>query len=101
RRSSSLMVNRESSVVTFRRSRPTFSLRPPAGIGGTTEPAPAKPHRRCKVRPEPQVTRFSDALHEQIANEFAASQQYVAIAVHYDAQALPQLTQHFYRQALE
>ena len=44
---------------------------------------------------------FADALNEQIAYEFGASQQYVAIAVHYDAQTLPQLAAHFYRQALE
>ena len=31
----------------------------------------------------------------------AASQQYVAIAVHYDARTLPQLAAHFYRQAVE
>jgi ferritin len=47
------------------------------------------------------MSRFADALNEQIAYEFAASQQYVAIAVHYDAQTLPQLAAHFYRQALE
>jgi ferritin len=47
------------------------------------------------------VSRFSDALNEQIASEFGASQQYVAIAVHYDAQTLPGLAAHFYRQALE
>jgi bacterioferritin B len=47
------------------------------------------------------VSRFGDALNEQIAYEFAASQQYVAIAVHYDAQTLPQLAAHFYRQAVE
>jgi ferritin len=46
-------------------------------------------------------SRFADALNEQIANEFAASQQYVAIAVHYDAETLPQLAGHFYRQAIE
>jgi ferritin len=45
--------------------------------------------------------RFTDALNEQVANEFGASQQYVAIAVHYDARTLPQLAAHFYRQALE
>ena len=44
---------------------------------------------------------FADALNEQISNEFAASQQYVAIAVHYDAETLPQLASHFYRQAVE
>jgi ferritin len=47
------------------------------------------------------MPRFIDALNEQIASEFGASQQYAAIAVHYDAQTLPQLAQHFYRQAVE
>jgi ferritin len=47
------------------------------------------------------VSRFSQELNGQIANEFAASQQYVAIAVYYDAQTLPQLAAHFYRQAVE
>ncbi len=45
--------------------------------------------------------RFYDAVNEQIAYEFGASQQYVAIAVHYDAETLPQLARHFYRQAVE
>ncbi len=45
--------------------------------------------------------RFGDSLNDQIAREFAASQQYVAIAVYYDAQTLPQLAAHFYRQAVE
>src|ERR687898_2766276 len=44
---------------------------------------------------------FADALNEQIANEFAASQQYVAAAVYYDAATLPRLAAFFYRQALE
>jgi ferritin len=47
------------------------------------------------------MSRFPQALNEQIAYEFAASQQYVAIAVYYDANTLPQLGAHFYRQALE
>ncbi len=47
------------------------------------------------------MSRFTQALNEQIAYEFGASQQYVAIAVHYDAQTLPQLAAHFYRQAVE
>jgi ferritin len=47
------------------------------------------------------VARFTDAVNEQIAYEFGASQQYVAIAVWYDAETLPQLATHFYRQALE
>ena len=46
-------------------------------------------------------TGFADALNEQVANEFAAHQQYVAIAVHYDAETLPRLAAFFYRQALE
>jgi ferritin len=40
-------------------------------------------------------------LNEQVAYEFAASQQYIAIAAYYDAQTLPQLAAHFYRQAVE
>jgi bacterioferritin B len=47
------------------------------------------------------VSRFSDALNEQVAYEFGASQQYVAIAVYYDALTLPGLAAHFYRQAVE
>src|SRR4029453_7182138 len=47
------------------------------------------------------MSRFSDALNQQVAREFAASQQYVAIAVHYDDETLPGLAAHFYRQALE
>jgi ferritin len=45
--------------------------------------------------------RFPSAVNEQIGNEFAASQQYVAIAVYYDTETLPQLAAHFYRQAVE
>jgi bacterioferritin B len=44
---------------------------------------------------------FVAQLNEQIAHEFAAHQQYVACAVHYDAETLPQLAGFFYRQALE
>jgi ferritin len=44
---------------------------------------------------------FADALNEQIANEFAASQQYVGCAVYYDVETLPRLAAFFYRQALE
>jgi bacterioferritin B len=47
------------------------------------------------------MAAFADALNEQVAYEFGASQQYVAIAVHYDAQTLPQVAAHFYRQAVE
>jgi ferritin len=47
------------------------------------------------------MTRFPEALNEQIGYEFAASQQYVAIAVYYDSETLPQLAATFYRQAVE
>src|ERR687892_647632 len=55
---------------------------------------------RPHVRVGP-MARFPEALNEQVGNEFAASQQYVAIAVHYDGETLPGLAAHFYRQALE
>ena len=45
--------------------------------------------------------RFHDAVNEQIGYEFGASQQYVAVAVYYDSETLPQLAAHFYRQAVE
>ena len=47
------------------------------------------------------MSRFTDTLNAQVANEFGASQQYVAIAVWYDAETLPQLASFFYRQAVE
>ena len=47
------------------------------------------------------MSSFSESLNEQVANEFAAHQQYVAIAVHYDAETLPRLSSFFYRQAVE
>jgi bacterioferritin B len=45
--------------------------------------------------------RFVDALNKQITNEFAASQQYVAIAIYYESHTLPQLSHFFYLQAVE
>ncbi len=47
------------------------------------------------------MSTFPQALNEQVAFEFAASQQYVAIAVYYDSETLPRLAAFFYRQALE
>jgi len=47
------------------------------------------------------MSRFTDTLNAQVASEFGASQQYIAVAVHYDAQTLPQLAAHFYQQAVE
>jgi ferritin len=44
---------------------------------------------------------FVDALNEQIGHEFAASQQYVACAVYFDAETLPRLAGFFYAQAVE
>ena len=48
-----------------------------------------------------QRTKFQQLLADQITNEFAASQQYTAIAVYYDNEDMPRLAQHFYRQAVE
>src|SRR6266853_3154407 len=45
------------------------------------------------------MAQFAGALNKLVASEFAASQQYIAIAVHYDAQTLAGLAAHFYRQA--
>src|SRR5947209_5911033 len=42
-----------------------------------------------------------DAVNEQIGYEFSASVQYFAIAAHFAAEALPQLSQHFFEQAEE
>jgi ferritin len=47
------------------------------------------------------AARFVERLNEQIAYEFAASQQYIANAVYYDSQTLPRLAAFFYAQAVE
>ena len=47
------------------------------------------------------MSAFHDAVNEQIGYEFAASQQYIAVAVYYDTETLPHLAAHFYRQAVE
>jgi len=44
---------------------------------------------------------FMERLNEQVGHEFAASQQYVAVAVFYDAETLPRLAAFFYAQAIE
>ena len=46
-------------------------------------------------------SKFATQLTAQIGEEFAAYQQYLAVAVHYDALALPQLAGFFYAQARE
>ena len=47
------------------------------------------------------TSNFNDLLARQIGNEFAASQQYIAVAAWFHGQDLPQLAKHFYRQSLE
>ncbi len=44
---------------------------------------------------------FVTKLNEQIGYEFAASQQYIAVAVHYDDVTLPRLAAFFFRQSVE
>lgn len=48
-----------------------------------------------------QLSPFTQLLQEQVSREFAAQQQYVALAVWFDARDLPQLAALFYRQAVE
>ena len=48
-----------------------------------------------------EARSFAAALNEQIANEFAASMQYIGAAVYYDSETLPRLASFFYRQAAE
>src|SRR3954469_6652807 len=45
--------------------------------------------------------RLIESLHEQIANQFGAEQQYIACAAYYESQTLPRLANLFYKQALE
>jgi ferritin len=45
--------------------------------------------------------KMNAAINEQIGREFGAFLQYIAIAAHFDAQTLPRLAKHFYRQADE
>ncbi|MGE2837254.1 ferritin [Mycobacterium sp. SMC-4] len=46
-------------------------------------------------------TKFHSLLQDQVRSELGASQQYLAIAVHFDAADLPQLAKLFYRQSVE
>jgi ferritin len=57
----------------------------------------------CRYPEENAMARqsFNKLLAQQVGNEFAASQQYIAVAVWFDGQDLPQLAKHFYRQSLE
>jgi ferritin len=47
------------------------------------------------------TTPFNALLSTQIGNEFAASQQYIAVATWFANQDLPQLARYFYRQSVE
>jgi ferritin len=46
-------------------------------------------------------TPFNALLSTQIGNEFAASQQYIAVAAWFANEDLPQLARYFYRQSVE
>ncbi len=47
------------------------------------------------------AARFVQQLNAQIGNELAAHNQYLACAVYFDAQTMPQMAAFFYGQALE
>jgi bacterioferritin B len=47
------------------------------------------------------MSMYLELLQQQVRNEFTAAQQYIAVAVWFDDQDLPQLAAHFYRQSLE
>ena len=59
------------------------------------------PGRRILIDAMLISQKINDAINQQIGNEFGASLQYVAIAAHFDEEALPQLASHFYKQAEE
>ncbi|GAC69355.1 ferritin [Gordonia soli] len=48
-----------------------------------------------------EPSKFHELLHDQIANEFASAQQYIAVAAYYDNHDMPQLAKHFYKQSVE
>lgn len=52
------------------------------------------------LKKEPR-SKFYELLQAQVHNEFAASQQYIALAVWFDSEDLPQLAKRFYRQSVE
>ena len=47
------------------------------------------------------AARFVEAMNAQIGYEFAAHNQYLACAIHYDAVTMPRMAAFFYAQALE
>jgi len=66
------------------------------GAVPASRPPAAPPYRRGMTE-----GTFLRLLNEQIGHEFHASQQYIAIAVYFDREALPQLAAHFYAQSVE
>jgi ferritin len=72
-------------------------------MGGSTAPSssPAVVPSDGTQSLEGTMSAFTDALNAHLESEFSASQQYIAVAVWYDAQTLPLLARHFYRQAVE
>jgi len=75
----------------------------PPDVGGGEGPA-RKSYGLAPVRHASycgDMATFSELLGAQIKNEFAASQQYAAVAVWFARQDLPQLARYFYRQSLE
>jgi ferritin len=45
--------------------------------------------------------KMAKAIHAQIGHEFGACMQYVAIAAYFGNESLPELSQHFHKQAME
>jgi bacterioferritin (cytochrome b1) len=56
---------------------------------------------RGRLCPMLTSQKVIDAINEQVGYEFSASLQYYAIGAHFAAEALPQLSQHFFQQAEE
>jgi ferritin len=56
--------------------------------------------KKDSTKKEPR-SKFYELLQQQVHNEFNASQQYLALAVWFDNESLPQLAKHFYRQSIE
>lgn len=53
------------------------------------------------IRKKEPRSKFYELLQQQVHNEFKASQQYLALAVWFDNDDLPQLAKRFYRQSVE
>ena len=64
---------------------------------GHKEHAPGEPSIQSRRKP----AHLQRTLGQVAGNEFAASQQYIVVAVLFHGQDLPRLARHFYRQSLE